>query len=146
MDYVTDSHIEEMAEPNTTDKTVSNNMELLLKEISEKLSILIEKFDSNHEPIKQTLDAINQNFESINDKRQGFIDFGATSATNNMQLEKEISIKKKIIIRTWKRNLNERKQAFWNALKTKNIVNIYKKWRQEENTIIIPRKFHIKKK
>lgn len=145
MDYVTDSHIEEMAEPNTTDKTVSNNMELLLKEVSEKLSILIEKFDSNHEPIKQTLDAINQNFESINDKRQGFIDFGATSATNNTQLEKEISMKKNIIIRTWKRNLNERKQAFWNALKTENIVNIYKKWRQEENTIIMPRKFHIKK-
>lgn len=89
MDYVTDSHIEKMAEPNTTDKTVSKNMELLLKEISEKLSILIEKFDSNHEPIKQTLDVINQNFESINDKRQGFIDFGATSATNNMQLEKK---------------------------------------------------------
>lgn len=54
-------------------------------------------------------------------------------------------MKKNIIIRTWKRNLNERKQAFWNALKTENIVNIYKRWRQEENTIIMPRKFHIKK-
>lgn len=109
---------------------------------------MIEKFDSNHEPIKQTLDAINVNFISINDKCQEFIDFGATFATNNMQLEKEISMKKNIIIRTWKRNLNERKQAFWNALKTENIVNVYKKWRQEENTgiIIIPIKFPIKKR
>lgn len=61
-----------------------------------------------------------------------------------MQLEKEISMKKNIITRTWKRNLNERKQAIWNALKTEIIVNIYKKCRQEENTIIMPRKFHIK--
>lgn len=54
---------------------------------------------------------MNLKFESINDKRQGFIDFGATSATNNMQLEKEISMKRNIIIRTWKRNLNETERA-----------------------------------
>lgn len=90
---------------------------------------MIEKFDSHHEPIKKNLDPINLNFESINDKRQDFIDFRAKSATNNLQLGKEISMKKNII-RTWKRNLNDRKQAVWNTLKAKNIFNIYKKWRQ----------------
>lgn len=43
------------------------------------------------------------------------------------------------------RYLDKRKQASWNALKTENsVVNIYKKCRQEENTITMPRKFHIK--
>ena len=118
-------------------------MEELLREISEKLSILIEKIDSNHDPINHALENINQHFETIYEKRRDFIDFGTDLATNNMQLEKEISDKKNLIISAWKRNLNERKQAFWNALKTENTVNIFKKWRQHEN-IIIPRKFRIK--
>lgn len=41
-----------MAEPNTTGKTRSNNIELLLKEISEKKN-LIENFDSRHETVKK---------------------------------------------------------------------------------------------
>lgn len=47
-----DLYIEEIVELNIMDKIVSNNMELLFKEIFEKLLILIEKFDSNYEFIK----------------------------------------------------------------------------------------------
>ena len=82
-----------MTAPNTRKRTVSNNMEELLREISEKLSILIEKIDSNHDPINHALENINQHFETIYEKRRDFIDFGTDFATNNMQLEKEISMK-----------------------------------------------------
>lgn len=46
-----------MAAPNNTDKTISNNIELLLNEISGKktLQILIEKIDRHHETIKTIL-------------------------------------------------------------------------------------------
>lgn len=132
-----------MAVANTRNRTVSNNIEDLLKEISGKLSLLLEKLDSNHEPMKLILDTINQHFESINVRHPDLIDSGMELSATNMQLEKEISAKKKIIIRTWKRNLNERKQAFWNALKTENTVEIFKKWRRLDKTVM-PRKFRIK--
>ncbi|XP_048735895.2 putative uncharacterized protein DDB_G0279653 [Ostrea edulis] len=131
-----------MAVPNTRNRTVSNSIEDLLKEISEKLSLLIEKIDSNHEPVKLILDTVNQHFENMKDNRPDD-NVGMESAANNMQLEKEISVKKNIIIRTWKRNLNERKQAFWNAFKTENTVDIYKNWRRLDLPIM-PRKFRIK--
>lgn len=63
-------------------------------EISEKLSILIEKIDSNHDPINHALENINQHFETIYEKRRDFIDFGTDFVTNNMQLETKISSKK----------------------------------------------------
>jgi hypothetical protein len=132
-----------MAVPNTRNRTVSNNIEDLLKEISDKLSLLIEKIDSNHEPLKLILDNFHQHFGNIKSNHQEINDLGMGSTANNMQLEKEISLKKNVIIRTWKRNLNERKQAFWNALKTENTVDIYKKWRRLDKTIM-PRKFRIK--
>jgi hypothetical protein len=132
-----------MSAPNTRNKTVSSNIEDLLKEISEKLSLLIERIDSNHEPVKLILETVNQHFENIKDNRKDAVNISMESATNNMQLEREISMKKNIIMRTWKRNLNERKQAFWNALKTENTVDIYKKWRRQDKTIV-PRKFRIK--
>jgi len=46
------------------------------------------------------------------------------------------------ILKIWKRSLNERKQAYWNFLKFKNINQIYETW-LEKSDPILPMKFRI---
>ena len=50
---------------------------------------------------------------------------------------------KKSIITTWKRKLNDRKQAYWNNLKLTKTTAIYEKWALEDIPVM-PRKFRPK--
>ena len=44
------------------------------------------------------------------------------------------------IISVWKKSLNERKQAYWNYLRSDKTANIYVEWLEKENPVL-PRKF-----
>lgn len=45
--------------------------------------------------------------------------------------QKSVHEKKKEIT-IWKKMLNERKQAYWNAIRCENLADIYEKWRQNK--------------
>ena len=43
----------------------------------------------------------------------------------------------------WRKLLNERKQAYWNAVRSDNLANKYEEWKNQDN-VIFPRKFRDK--
>ena len=47
------------------------------------------------------------------------------------------------MIGVWRKLLNERKQAYWNAIRCENLADTYEKWRQKEQ-VILPRKYRLK--
>ncbi|CAG2200639.1 unnamed protein product [Mytilus edulis] len=68
-------------------------------------------------------------------------------AVNSQELlinsSQDINNVRKSIISLWKRKLNERKQNFWNFLKSQNTVIIYETWLGKEMPVI-PRKLRPK--
>lgn len=51
--------------------------------------------------------------------------------------------KKKEMLSMWKTSLNQRKQAYWNAIRSEQLADIYEKWMKQDN-IILPMKYRVK--
>ena len=62
---------------------------------------------------------------------------------NEINLEKEAFKKRNQMKKVWYRNLNERKQAFFNAARTEDLANTYDTWKNKEQPIL-PKKIRIK--
>lgn len=142
----------------TRSRTIKDNV---LEEISGKLSslddevsILIEyiqklknsvqcfqvKFNEfiPNEPIQNECDFVKQTTEN---NYKTYVD-AITQSRNEFHSQNSVHEKKKEIT-IWKKMLNERKQAYWNAVRCENLADVYEKWRQNEE-VILPRKFRPK--
>lgn len=148
----------------TRSKTVAENngMERILEEISEKLSTLCSKcelFTTAFQNMEEQTRLYRENVELLLSSKTEFgnnitvencaNDLPVTNAQeifkewSEINLEKEAYKKRNQMKQHWFRLLNERKQAFWNALKHENLADFYEMWKAKEN-IIFPRKFRIK--
>lgn len=67
----------------------------------------------------------------------------AAITTSLMFQEKEIYEKKRELNTVWYKLLNQRKQAYWNAIMNENLADTYENWKNREQ-IIFPRKFRNK--
>ncbi|KAJ8316545.1 hypothetical protein KUTeg_005902 [Tegillarca granosa] len=66
-----------------------------------------------------------------------------TTDFNEIKLEKEAFRKRKQMWKEWRKNLNIRKQNFWNTLKCEKYAETYSNW-IELDAPILPRKYLIK--
>lgn len=62
---------------------------------------------------------------------------------NIFDSQSEVFEKKKELISEWNNLLNQRKQAYWNAIRSEHLANTYEQWKQREN-IILPMKYRVK--
>lgn len=62
---------------------------------------------------------------------------------NIFDSQSEVFKKKKELISEWNNLLNQRKQAYWNAIRSEHLANTYEQWKQREN-IILPMKYRVK--
>ena len=60
-----------------------------------------------------------------------------------MNLERETFKKRNQMKNIWRKLLNKRKQAYWNAIRSDNLANKYEAWKNQDN-VIFPRKFRVK--
>lgn len=91
-----------------------------------------------NEPIENECDFVKQTTENnyktyVDAITQSRIEFHSQNSVH--EKKKEITI--------WKKMLNERKQAYWNAIRCENLADVYEKWRQNKD-VILPRKFRPK--
>lgn len=93
-------------------------------------------------------DATNNNFvltglkEKLDDMCKeitGLANYNLIDETNQLKIEEE-AYKIRRTFTVWKRLLNQRKQNFWNCLKTRNISNLYDQYLADEDKFL-PRKF-----
>ena len=61
------------------------------------------------------------------------------ASTNNILLQKDKEALKSHL-KSWKNNLNERKQGYWSYLRTENLIKKYEEWCSNDPAII-PRKY-----
>ncbi|CAG2246045.1 unnamed protein product [Mytilus edulis] len=144
----------------------TNETERLLGEILNKLSILVTKIDfhtsilkdmeKNSSDLRPIQEALNSEIRNLSDTiavipqttRQIPVDELLStpewiSNLNDANLEKEAFRKRKEISKLWSRNLNDRKQNFWNAYKCEKYAEVYSRWITMDSPIF-PRKFLIK--
>lgn len=62
---------------------------------------------------------------------------------NIFDSQSEFFKKKKDLISEWNNLLNQRKQAYWNAIWSEHLEKTYEQWKQREN-IILPMKYRVK--
>ena len=65
--------------------------------------------------------------------------------SHKVSTQQEASYQRQRIINEWRRNLNKRREAFWQTLNNENIAIIYDTWYTRENKIL-PKKLLIKEK
>ena len=144
----------------------TNETERLLGEILNKLSILVTKIDfhtsilkdmeKNSSDLRPIQEALNSEIRNLSNTiavipqttRQIPVDELLStpewiSNLNDANLEKEAFRKRKEISKLWSRNLNDRKQNFWNAYKCEKYAEVYSRWITMDSPIF-PRKFLIK--
>lgn len=125
-----------------------------LSSLDDKVTILteyIQKLDNSvqcfqvkfnefipNEPIENECDFVKQTSENNN---KTYVD-AITQSRNEFHFQNSVHDKKKEIT-IWKKMLNERKQAYWNAIRCENLADVYEKWRQNKE-VILPRKFRPK--
>ena len=133
----------------------NNNMERILEEMSGKLSTISSKYanltSAFNEMENQTrlyrekvellltgrnndtdINAMEKNFNQSrsNTEMSEFI-----KELSESNIVKEAFRKRSQMKKIWFRLLNERKQAYWNALKSENLADIYENWRKREEII-----------
>lgn len=147
----------------TRSKTVAefNGIERILEEISEKISTLCSKYDNFTTAIRD-MEELNRIFREevqmllstrVTDSDRNDVLSCSDNYRTNVQemvkhwseinLEKETYEKKRELHTVWYKLLNQRKQAYWNAIKNENLADTYENWKNREQTIF-PRKFRIK--
>jgi hypothetical protein len=139
----------------------SSGMERILEEISGKLSTLCSKYDlltaafqdmeTQTKCYREKVELLLSKSSDVN--RVTSEEFNNQEYRTNAQeivrewseinLEKEAYKKRSQIKGQWFKLLNERKQAYWNALKNENLADTYEEWKNREN-VIFPRKFRVK--
>ena len=67
----------------------------------------------------------------------------AVKSTNNLSNQREIFKLRKQILKTWRGQLNKRKQLFWHGLNCENTSVIYETWLNQEKKVL-PKKFLLK--
>lgn len=147
----------------TRSKTVAefNGIERILEEISEKIFTLCSKYDNFTTAIRD-MEELNRIFREevqmllstrVTDNDRNDVLSCSDSYRTNVQemvkhwseinLEKETYEKKRELHTVWYTLFNQRKQAYWNAIKNENLAEKYENWKNREQTIF-PRKFRIK--
>ena len=141
----------------------SNNMERILEEISGKLSTISSKYDnltSAFNEMENQTRLYREKVELLLTGRNNDTDINAMEKNFNQSrsntemsefikelsesnIVKEAFRKRSQMKKIWFRLLNERKQAYWNALKSENLADIYENWLKRDE-IIFPRKYRIK--
>lgn len=148
----------------TRSKSVAENngIERILEEISGKISILCSKYD-NFTTMFETLEQQTREYrekvelllldrmeiESTASRKNNVDEIPNTNVQelfqewNECNIEKEAFKKRSQMKALWFKLLNERKQAYWNAIKSENLADTYESWKSKEN-VIFPRKFRVK--
>lgn len=140
----------EMEKMNTMEDLNLKDIASKLSDINKKLETIFECLD-NFKEMKEILMNLSEfkmditqnaidldllhysDFQDSTDKSSGYIQDVNSVIYNSKRIRKYIN-------QTWKRSLNERKQAFWNNFKLNNTIEIYEEWLEREN-MVIPRKF-----
>lgn len=143
-----------------TGRSKATESEVILGEISGKMSVLITKMDD----VTLVLRALEKH--SAESKELGLcisreigniaeilsaseraigntIQPAWMSEINEASLVKEAYRKRKEIQQLWKKSLNNRKQLYWNAYKCEKYSEIYSQWIEKESPIL-PQKYLIK--
>ena len=111
---------------------ISNQLVTVINRL-DKIATLLE--DKKHE------ESIKSEFEETRQTIQKGFSTMATNAasTNNILLQKDKEALKSHL-KSWKNNLNERKQGYWSYLRTENLIKKYEEWCSNDPAII-PRKY-----
>ena len=83
-----------------------------------------------YEHVQEVIATVKENFTSIPRYEQ----------KDQLTIEREVSEKKKFLLKEWKKLLNKRKQLFWNHTNCENTANIYETWLSSEQPTL-PKKF-----
>jgi hypothetical protein len=145
----------------TRSKTAAT-LENALEEITSKLFALDEKVENLSEIIKRIEDRMQRHDEESDEfvQQSSVIHyqrmFGETNGNvhkgkaefilenrNKVNTNNKMYKKKREMIGVWRKLLNERKQAYWNATRCENLADTYEKWRQKEQ-VTLPRKYRLK--
>lgn len=139
------SSVHESKISQTRSKTVaeSNEIERIFEKISEKISTLCRKYDNFTTAIRN-MEELNRIFREevqillstrVTDSDKNDVLSGSDNYRTNVQemvkhwseinLEKETYEKKKELHTVWYKLLNQRKQAYWNAIKNENLEYTY---------------------
>ncbi|XP_062620182.1 uncharacterized protein LOC134281768 [Saccostrea cucullata] len=139
------------------------NMDNTLEEITGKLFTLddkIEKLTDIVEKLERHIQCCDDKLNFlINDCAENFHNMDLSKKKENINYKSNVDFilqsrydnniistmyrEKRQMIQTWRKNLNERRQAYWNAIRCENLADTYEKWRKQED-VILPRKFRIK--
>lgn len=149
----------------TRSKSVAENngIERILEEISGKISILCSKYDNfttlfetleqqtrEHRENVELLLSDRMEIENTASRKNNVDEIPNTNVQelfqewNECNIEEEAFKKRSQMKALWFKLLNERKQAYWNAIKSENLADTYESWKSKEN-VIFPRKFRVKK-
>ena len=129
--------------------------EKLLTDISGKMTMFLTKTDELSTTMKDIVKAIEAQTTILQDIAQHMKNNTAKGTTNNedtlpilremndIQILVQAQKQKDQMSEMWKRQLNERKKAFWRMYRNKKTAEIYKEWNNKEKPIL-PSQFLIK--